>query len=156
MSQSVELGVHIEDLCLSEEESPWVEYDKGVFLRYLMFDVRDGTWGVVTRTEGPAGLGRHRHSYPVHAYTMRGSWGYREYDWVARKGSYVRENPGVIHTLYCDDPNGMEAFFLSGGVNERFDENDNVIDRHTVFYHIAQYKKHCAAHGLPVNPRLFR
>ena len=44
-------------------------------------------------------IGRHRHRGTVVAMTLKGSWGYLEYDWVARPGSYILESPGVIHTL---------------------------------------------------------
>src|SRR5689334_7493088 len=108
--------LHIPDLHLGEDEGTWVPYQNGVELRYLMFDLREGTWANILRTKGPAKLGRHRHSGPITGYRIKGSWGYREYDWVARKGSYIRENPGVIHTLYCDDPEGMEVFFIASGV----------------------------------------
>lgn len=148
--------MHIPDLHIGVEESPWVKYTEGVFVRYMMFDVREGTWATVLRTAGPASLGRHRHSGPVTGFTLSGSWGYREYDWVAHAGSYIRENPGAIHTLYCDDPQGVSIFFLSGGVNQAFNEKGEVIATQNVFYHIDLYRAHCEAHGLPVNQELFR
>ena len=45
-------------------------------------------------------MGRHRHSSPVHALTLTGSWKYREHEWNAYPGI---ESPGETHTLIVDD-----------------------------------------------------
>ncbi len=139
-----------------DSESPWMVYVEGIYIRYTMFDVRQGQWGLILKTDGPAELGRHKHRSPVNGITLAGSWGYREYDWVARAGSYIHESPGAIHTLYCDDPAGMEAYFMMTGTVEYFDEADNIIETQDIFYAINLYLKHCEANGLPVNERLFR
>jgi 2,4'-dihydroxyacetophenone dioxygenase len=53
--------------------------------------------------KGGGVLGRHRHSSPVHALTLKGSWGYKEHTWHATPGTYVFEPPGETHTLIVDD-----------------------------------------------------
>ncbi|KAL9191088.1 hypothetical protein ACHAXT_000794 [Thalassiosira profunda] len=69
----------------AEEEDP-----RGYYVNLLKF-------------KGGGILGRHRHSSPVHAVTLKGSWGYREHGWQARPGTYVFEPPGETHTLIVDD-----------------------------------------------------
>lgn len=146
----------VSDVHLGVDESPWVKYAAGIHVRYTMFDTRQGEWGAILKMDGPASLGPHRHRGAVSGLTLAGSWGYREYDWVARTGSYVRENPGAIHTLYCDDPNGMLAYFMSAGCNEYLDEHGQVLSTQDVFFHAELYANHCRRHGMEINSKLFR
>jgi 2,4'-dihydroxyacetophenone dioxygenase len=41
---------------------------------------------------------RHYHPRQIFAYTISGTWGYLEHDWVAT-GDWVYEAPGEAHTL---------------------------------------------------------
>jgi len=51
------------------------------------------------------------HPAPVHGLVLEGSWRYLEHDWVARKGMYVFEPPGEIHTLVVgSDITGFDAY----------------------------------------------
>lgn len=140
-----------------EEESPWLEYlAPGLFVRYLMFDVRQGQLGVLLRATAPTELGRHKHRSPVTGFTIAGHWAYREYDWVSRAGDYVHESPGTIHTLFTDNPAGFTAYFVLNGSIEYFDDDDNVVDNQDIFWFINHYVRHCEANGLPINGSLFR
>jgi hypothetical protein len=116
-------------LSASEEVSPWVfvEGSEGLWARYLLFDLRIGQWHAMVRSDGPASLGRHKHRSPVTGLTIKGSWGYREYDWVARPGDLVQEYPGTIHNLYTDDPDGMLTYFVINGAIEYYDDADNIV-----------------------------
>jgi hypothetical protein len=40
----------------------------------------------------------HIHTGLVFGYTVRGTWHYREYDWVARPGSLIYEAANSMHT----------------------------------------------------------
>jgi hypothetical protein len=138
-----------------DTDSPWIVLAPGVYVRYTMFDVVTGVWGLMIKTLGPAQLGQHKHRSPVTAMTLQGSWGYREYDWVARAGSYVYESPGAIHTLYCDDPEGMTAFFVMSGTAEYYDEDGNIAEMQDIFHSINLYLEHCKKYDIPVNEKLF-
>ena len=48
-------------------------------------------------------LGCYCHSSPVHVYTIKGEWGYKEHDWIAKDGTYVFEPPGETHTLIVQE-----------------------------------------------------
>jgi 2,4'-dihydroxyacetophenone dioxygenase len=139
----------------SEDESPYVPFKENVFIRHLAFDVRTNSFANILWVKKGGMLGRHRHRGPISACTLEGSWRYLEYDWVARPGSYVRENPGVIHTLVSDDPNGMKTIFFLNGSLEFYDDNDVLLDTLDVFWFIDHYLNHCRAHGLKINEKLW-
>jgi quercetin dioxygenase-like cupin family protein len=138
-----------------EDESPWVPFQENVFIRHLAFDVRNNAYANILWVKKNGMLGRHRHRGPVFACVLEGSWRYLEYDWVARPGSYVRENPGAIHTLVSDDPNGMKTFFYLNGSIEFFDEHDALLETLDVFWFMDHYLSHCRKHGLQINQNLF-
>jgi 2,4'-dihydroxyacetophenone dioxygenase len=138
-----------------EDESPYVPFKENVFIRHLAFDVRTNSFANILWVKKGGMLGRHRHRGPISACTLEGSWRYLEYDWVARPGSYVRENPGVIHTLVSDDPNGMKTVFFLNGSLEFYDDKDVLLDTLDVFWFIDHYLSHCRVHGLKINEKLW-
>lgn len=142
----------IPDLYLSHREVPTYQFVDNIDTTPLRFDVRNGLTVNILTVKGPGGIGRHLHRGPVSAYTLEGSWGYREYDWIARPGDFVQENPGVIHTLYTDT--GFKAlFFIHGGL-EFYDDNDNYLYTRDVFASLDHYVAHCERNGIPVDKRL--
>jgi 2,4'-dihydroxyacetophenone dioxygenase len=144
------------DVHLAIAEVPWVEYSAaGSWFKPVRFNVDDGHWILIQKIEGVGEIGRHQHHGPVTAYTIAGSWRYAEYDWVAVAGDVVHESPGVIHTLMCDDPDGMEVLFDVQGPLDFFGDNDTYAGQQTVFWFVDAYVKHCEANGLRVDERLF-
>ena len=89
----------------TDEEDPrvWVPQTECLSFRPLCFCVSQGYYVNLLKFKGGGVLGRHRHSSPVHALTLTGSWGYKEHDWHAKAGTYVFEPPGETHTLIVDD-----------------------------------------------------
>lgn len=148
-----ERGKH--EFHIGPDESPWVPFIENVAIRHLAFDVRTGTAVNVLRVDEGGVLGRHRHRGPVAGFVIRGSWRYLEHDWVATPGSWIQEFPGGIHTLVCEDPNGMETVFWLNGPLEFLDEDENVVDTFDVFWYIDHYLSYCEANDLPVNEKLF-
>jgi quercetin dioxygenase-like cupin family protein len=142
----------IPDLYLSHREATTYQLVDNIETTPLRFDVRNGLTVNILTVKGAGGLGRHLHLGPVTAYTLEGSWGYREYDWVARAGDFVQENPGVIHTLYTDT--GFKALFFVHGGLEFYDDNDNHLYTRDVFDSLDQYVAHCEKSGIPVDTRL--
>jgi 2,4'-dihydroxyacetophenone dioxygenase len=138
-----------------EDESPYVPFRENVYIRHLAFDVRTNSYANILWVKKGGMLGRHRHRGPILACTLEGSWRYLEYDWVARAGSYVRENPGVTHTLVSDDPNGMKTIFFLNGSLEFCDDNDNLLETLDVFWFIDHYVSYCRDHGLKINDKLW-
>lgn len=140
------------DLYLSESETPWHPWVGQIFLKPLLFDLRNGVYHTVLESRGPGIIGRHRHRGAVVAYTLEGTWRYEEYEWVAGPGDFVFENPGVIHTL-CTDT-GCKVYFGVSGSLEFYGEREQLTDIMDVFVFLELYTSYCAANGIPVNERL--
>ncbi|MCL4422508.1 MAG: 2,4'-dihydroxyacetophenone dioxygenase family protein [Actinobacteria bacterium] len=114
----------LETLCVQAEDYPWVSGSfGGASMRMLSLAADSGTWVVQTRM--PPGLASptHRHTGCVYAFTMSGRWGYREYDWWAKPGSFVHEPAGVVHTLVIPEDNSemAEVIYVVEGGNINFD-----------------------------------
>ncbi len=59
----------------------------------------------------------------MHGFVLKGSWRYREHDWIAHAGDYVFERPGETHTLIVpDDVPEMITFFSISGCTYYVDE----------------------------------
>lgn len=114
----------------------WVPQTECLSFRPLCFCTSHGYYVNLLKFTGGGVLGRHRHSSPVHAITLKGSWGYREHSWGANPGTYVFEPPGETHTLIVDeDCDEMVALFHVTGsllyVSE--DDDEEVIGFDDVF-----------------------
>ncbi len=131
------------------DDEKWYPLGKMGKVRPLLFDVSNGGWISILKAEGEGTIQRHRHAAPVTGWTMEGAWGYREYDWVARAGSFVYEPPGHIHTLYIDpEARKMTAIFHVYGPLLYLDEAGNAVDYDDVFTRLDRYAKYCREVGL--------
>ena len=102
--------------------------------------------------KSPGCLGRHRHRGVVTAMTLEGTWRYDEYDWVAKPGDFVKEHPGVIHTLYSDT--GCKVNFTLHSSLEFYDEQDELLDIMDVFSFLDLYIEHCKTNKTEINTNL--
>lgn len=144
----------LKDNHLNESEIDWIPYiAENAFWKPLRFDVSVGRIWAMLWFKAPGMLGRHQHQGPVMGWVMEGSWYYKEYDWVATPGSIVSESPGGIHTLMTDE--GTKSLFMIQGPLEFFGDDGTYFGSQNVFWFIEEYKRHCAAHGLPINEKLF-
>ena len=100
----------------------------------------------------PAGLQvqTHRHTGPVVALTLSGSWAYRENDFVNRAGSYLYEPIGSVHTLFVpsDNTEDTEMWSVVYGNTEYLDENDDVTYVSNWKAMLQLYYEGCEAAGL--------
>ena len=87
----------------TDDDRLWVPQTDCLSFRPLCLCVSQGYYVNLLRFVGGGTLGCHRHSSPVHAHTIKGSWGYKEHEWEARAGTYVFEPPGETHTLVVGD-----------------------------------------------------
>ncbi|MFI5050426.1 MAG: 2,4'-dihydroxyacetophenone dioxygenase family protein [Gaiellales bacterium] len=94
------------------DERVWIEIEPNVWFRPLFFDMNNGSHGEVLRVRRGGVLSRHRHPSPVDG----------------RRGSYVFEPPGEIHTLTVDDdcPEMQTVFVICGPVLY-IDDEDKVV-----------------------------
>jgi quercetin dioxygenase-like cupin family protein len=84
---------------IPDEEGVWIEYEKGTWNRFLMFNLANNSFVTILKCQPGAGLAYHFHTSQVVGFTLQGEWKYKEYDWVARPGSMVFEPAGDAHTL---------------------------------------------------------
>lgn len=112
-----------------EDELPWVDLGDGSTLQLLQVDVEAGLWVVRTRFQPGMTIDTHKHTGPVHAFTLSGQWKYLEYpDDVNVAGSYLFEPAGSVHTLHVpEDTQGVtDVFFTIHGANLNLDADGNV------------------------------
>lgn len=142
-----------EDRYVSGAEVPWFTWVGPIEIQVLRADNRNGQFVVALRSSEDAVLGKHRHRGPVTAVTLRGSWEYFEYDWVARPGDYVRENPGTIHTLHIME--NTEIVFTVDGSIDFLNDDDTLNNTMDVWSFVHLYAEHCRATGTTLNERIF-
>lgn len=145
-------GAHIPG---DDRSSPWVPFGDTAAIKHLAFDVRTNSVANILWVKSGGRIGTHKHRGAVSAITLEGSWGYYEYEWTARPGDFVYEMPGVAHTLYSTDPNGMKAMFWINGTLEFFDDEGNFDQTFDVFWFIDHYTSHCEKHGIEINQDMF-
>jgi 2,4'-dihydroxyacetophenone dioxygenase len=133
-----------------EKDLPFVPYQDGVTFQLLQADVEAGLWVVRVRFEPGVSLQRHKHTGEVFAFTIKGTWKYREYAEVNHAGSYLYEPAGSVHTLDVSKENKeiTDVWFAIRGANLNLDEHGNVesvLDAGTA---LEIYRAQCAAAGL--------
>lgn len=139
----------VDDLALSGaldldgDEQDWVPQSEDVAFRPLILNVTAGYYVNLLRVRASDVLSRHRHSGPVHAFTLRGEWHYLEHDWIAKTGDYVFEPPGETHTLVVPDHvTEMIALFHVTGGYTYVDPSGNALGYEDVFTKLANARAH--------------
>ena len=134
-----------------EDELPFVDLGDGSTLQLLQVDIDQGLWVIRNRFRPGYVVQKHKHTGPVHAFTLAGSWKYLEYPEVNVAGSYLYEPAGSIHTLTVHEENAVDTdvWFAIWGANLNLDADGNVdlvVDATLVrdFYFML-----CEAQGLP-------
>lgn len=139
-----------------EEDLPFVDIGGGAQLQVLQVDLANGVWIIRNRFAPGAVIQTHRHTGSVLAFTIAGSWRYREYAGeINYAGSYLFEPAGSLHTLEVLEENEgvTDVWFAITGANLNLNEAGEVvqiIDAPTV---LAYYRAACAAeHGMADPP----
>jgi len=149
ISDSVYKTVEMFDGDAMVEDRKWYKIGELGMVRPLVFDVKNGGWISVLKAQGEGTIQRHRHAAPVTAWTMAGTWGYREHDWIARAGSFVYEPAGHIHTLYIHPEQAhMTALFHVMGPLLYVDGEGRAEHYEDVFVRLDRYAEHCRRVGL--------
>src|SRR5215207_35123 len=142
--------VYLKDaLDLAADEHLWVPQAESVSFKPLVLAVSQGYYVNLLRVRKAGVLSRHRHTGPVHAFTLRGTWRYLEHDWVAQAGDYAFEPPGETHTLVI--PDGVEEmvmlFHVTGGYTY-VDPYGKALGYEDVFTKLDNARRHYEAIGL--------
>jgi 2,4'-dihydroxyacetophenone dioxygenase len=100
------------------DDFPWAQWADGLWVKVLRASPDTGQYAMLTKFERGVELPIHRHFGAVHAFTLQGAWRYKEYDWVARAGTFAYEPPGSTHTLVVDqvDEDTIVLFTIEGGL----------------------------------------
>ena len=125
-----------------EDPRVWVPQTDCLSFRPLCLCTSQGYYVNLLKFKGGGVLGRHRHSSPVHALTLKGNWGYREHDWNAGPGTYVFEPPGETHTLLVDEDceEMITLFHVTGSLLYVEEDGDSVIGFDDVFSKLEKAK----------------
>ncbi len=120
-----------------ESDLPFVDLGDGSTLQLLQVDVEAGLWVIRTKFQPGMVVQTHKHTGEVFAFTISGSWKYKEYPEVNTAGSYLYEPAGSVHTLTVPEDNTevTDVWFAIYGANLNLDADGNVetvIDAGTV------------------------
>jgi 2,4'-dihydroxyacetophenone dioxygenase len=130
----------------------WVPQAPDVSFRPLLLNVSHGYFVNLLRVQRAGILSRHRHTGPVQACVLRGSWHYLEHDWSATQGSFIFEPPGETHTLeVLDDGPEMITLFSVTGAYLYVDPDGRSLGVEDVFSKLAAARAHYRAVGLPTD-----
>lgn len=136
-------------LDLDADERLWIPQAPRVSFRPLVLSVSQGYYINLLRVRKAGVLSRHRHSGPVHAFTLRGQWHYLEHDWMATPLSYAFEPPGETHTLVV--PDGVDEmitlFHVTGGY-VYVDPDGDALGYEDVFTKLDAARLHYETNGL--------
>nr|WP_184072013.1 2,4'-dihydroxyacetophenone dioxygenase family protein [Sphingosinicella soli] len=126
----------------------WIPQAENVWFRPLILNVSQGYYINLLRVAQAGVLSRHRHSGPVHAFTLQGRWRYLEHDWVAEAGDYAFEPAGETHTLVVDDvgEDMVTLFHVTGGYTY-VDPHGGAMGYEDVFTKLAAVESHFSTLG---------
>jgi 2,4'-dihydroxyacetophenone dioxygenase len=111
-----------------EDELPFVDIGDGSTLQLLQVDIEHGLWVIRTRFNPGYLVQTHKHTGEVFAFTISGSWKYKEYPELNTAGSYLFEPAGSVHTLTVPEDNDAvtDVWFAITGANLNLDAKGNV------------------------------
>ncbi|UCG75365.1 MAG: 2,4'-dihydroxyacetophenone dioxygenase family protein [Gemmatimonadota bacterium] len=116
----------ITDLDLDDDRL-WIPYGDTAWFQPCRFDVTTGGFTAVLKALPGTVVPKHYHVSTVQGWTLQGSWGYREHDWLAGAGTFIFEPSGESHTLVvpedADEP-AIILFIVSGGLVFTDDEGN--------------------------------
>ena len=110
-----------------EDDLPWIDSGRGNDVKLLTAKISEGLWIVRTRFQPGTAVQTHRHTGQVYAYTISGSWHYKESEYVNRAGSFLYEPAGSVHTLLVpeDHVEVPDVWFQIYGANLILDDDGN-------------------------------
>ena len=127
----------------------------GIDFQPLFLDPEIGVWVVLGTFAPGVELPIHLHTGPVHGYTMKGEWLYKEYpDQPQTAGSYLYEPASSVHTFAVPETASEPTvvLFIVYGANVGFTDDGqfhSVLDAVTVMKLTEQV---AAAQGVgPIN-----
>lgn len=142
---------------IGDDELPWVTgRQEDTQTKVVLAKVKEGLWIVRTRFGAGVEIQTHRHTGPVYAFTLAGSWGYRESEYMNTAGSFLYEPAGSLHTLFTPESNDEETdvWFAIYGANLNLDDDGNVESVTDAASVLASYLKGARRQGIDNPPVL--
>jgi len=133
-------------------ELPWAELFDGFELQLLRAGEGSGRYTVLTRMRAGIEIPTHHHHGEVHAWTISGTWGYREYPWQATVADYIYEEAGSTHTLFvpADMAEPAVVLFVIDGAQDYLDDTGEVFFTQTAEVVSDLYTQALQDRGIPV------
>ena len=147
MTTAADPTVVPEAVHIGADELPFVEIGGGNKMKVIHVDEGQGLWIIENIFQAGFTVLTHKHTGPVHGYTVSGAWKYLEYDYVNRAGSYLFEPAGSVHTLTCIEDN-TQVWFQMYGCNLNLDDAGNIVSVSDGAGSLAHYLAMCEAQGL--------
>ncbi len=139
-------ALHVDD-----DDCPWVDSFMGFEFKLVQVRISEGLWVMRNRFQPGVTIQKHRHTGPVYAFTLAGSWKYLEYPEVNTAGSFLYEPAGSTHTLTVPETNTevTDVWFAVWGANLNIDAHDRVESVYDAAFILESYRALCAGAGLP-------
>ena len=133
------------------EALPWIPflpYSDQLQLKIIRLNPVNGEWVSLLRVPAGMEMPKHYHSGTVHVYTLAGSWGYKEHDWIAGPGSFVFETAASAHTPVARPGADVVTLNIVMGDWNIVDENDAILAVENWRSMLKRYADYCAASGI--------
>jgi 2,4'-dihydroxyacetophenone dioxygenase len=137
-----------ESVHLGQDDLPFIDIGDGSLLKVIQVKPQEGLWIIENIFQAGYEVEKHRHTGPIYAYTRSGAWGYKEYNYVNREGSFLYEPAGSEHTLQAHEDNTC-VWFQMYGSNINLDAEGNVTSVVDGSLTLEFYLAMCEAQGLP-------
>lgn len=113
---------------VNPDKLPWVEIGMGIYFKVLSCCNKTGRYALLSKYSPGTQIPPHRHSGPVTAITLQGSWKYLEQEAVSKKGCIAFESANSNHTLKVldDSEEDMVLLALIEGSLITYDEEGNI------------------------------
>jgi len=139
---------------IGADDLPFVDIGDGSKLKVIQVKAQEGLWIVENIFQSGYEVPTHKHTGPVYAFTLAGSWKYLEYPSDLNvAGGYLFEPAGSVHTLHVPETNTetTDAVFVIHGANLNLDEAGNVTAVIDAAFVLEFYVALCeqAGHGTP-------
>jgi hypothetical protein len=130
------------------DDFPWIAINEGQELKVLQVRPSQDLIVVHLRAKPFFVGGLHKHIGFTFGYTTKGAWSHSVKEFPYKPHSYVCEPINELHR-FCNGPEVSEAFYITIGKQEYYDERGKeVIRRNTPESLLAMYYQKCEEAGL--------
>ena len=128
----------------------WIPYGETAWFQPCHFNVTTGGFTAVLKALPGTVVPKHYHVSTVQGYTLQGTWGYLEHDFLAKPGTFIFEPAGEAHTLFVpeDAAEPMITHFVVSGALVYVDESGGFLAYEDGFTLLELARRHYREQGL--------